>query len=301
MLQGKDFISTYKIDPKVIMAIFSKASFFKRLKSTKPLDLLEGKVIINIFFEPSTRTHYSFEIAEKLLGAKVINFSKVGSSIAKGESLSDTVRTFKSLGAHLIVVRHPESGSAKFISDTVDIPVINAGDGAHEHPTQTLLDLFTLYERIGDLKNKKIVIVGDILHSRTTRSTIFAMNALGGKVVLCGPPTLIPDIYLKLKVEINYNLNEAIKDADAIRTARIQKERFKNFFIQPEEYFKNFRIDKKRIKIANEKILIMHGAPMRRGEEITTDVVECPNSVIFEQMENGVYIRMALLSLILGE
>lgn len=299
LLKNKDFISLYEVNAEVLLSIFERIIFFKKRETSEYKGRLSGKNIVNAFFEPSTRTRFSFEIAEKMLGANVINFSSKISSISKGESLSDTVKTLEAIGANLIVVRHPAPGAAKYIADEIDIPVVNAGDGGHEHPTQALLDLFTIYECKGTFKDQKIVIAGDILHSRSTRSTLFAIRSLGGEVVLCGPPTLVPDYYKLLGAEICYDLDEALKSAIAVRTARIQKERFKEFYIQPDEYFKNYRLDNKRISKHKDKLMVMHGAPMRRGEEITSEVADGPNSVIFPQMTNGMFARMALLDLLL--
>jgi len=300
LLKNKDFVSLYGVKVEVLLAIFKRAIFLKKRGLAKPFKSLQGKSIVNAFFEPSTRTRFSFEIAEKMLGANVLNFSSKISSIAKGESLSDTVKTLEAIGANLIVVRHPAPGAAKYIADEIDIPVVNAGDGGHEHPTQTLLDLFTIYERKGTFKDQKIVMVGDILHSRSNHSMIFAVQSLGGKVVLCGPPPLVPDSYKLLGAEICYDLDEALKGAIAVKTVRIQRERFKSFYIQPDEYFKNYRLDNKRISKYKDKLMVMHGAPMRRGEEITSEIADGPNSVIFQQMTNGVFVRMALLDLVLG-
>lgn len=297
----KDFISTYYVSQEIFMAIFSRASFFKKKGLEITYNNLKGKNIVNAFFEPSTRTRFSFEIAEKKLGANVINFSSQTSSISKGESFSDTVKTLESIGADLIVVRHPQPGSAKFIADTIEIPVVNGGDGSHEHPTQALLDLFTIYELKKTFNNQKIVLVGDILHSRSVRSTIFAIKSLGGTLVLSGPPPLVPEYYKQLGVEINYNLDDALKGAIAVKTARIQKERFSQFYIDPKEYFDNYRLDNKRISKCRQDLIVMHGAPMRRGEEITSEVADGKNSVIFEEMQNGMFIRMALLDLILSK
>ena len=301
LLKNKDFISLYEVKAEVLLTIFKRAIFFKKRGTEEYKGGVRGKNIVNAFFEPSTRTRFSFEIAEKMLGANVLNFSSEISSVAKGESLSDTVKTLEAIGVNLIVVRHPAPGAAKYIADEIDIPVVNGGDGSHEHPTQTLLDLFTIYESKGTFKDQKIVIVGDILHSRSTRSTLFAIRSLGGKVVLSGPPPLVPDYYKQFGAEICYDLDEALKGAVAVRTARIQRERFKKFYIQPDEYIKNYRLDNKRISKHKDKLMVMHGAPMRRGEEITSEVADGPNSVIFPQMTNGMFVRMALLDLILGE
>ncbi|MBI3973668.1 MAG: aspartate carbamoyltransferase catalytic subunit [Chloroflexi bacterium] len=280
---------------------------------------LRGKTIVNCFFEASTRTRVSFELAAKNLSADVVNISASGSSVEKGESLVDTTRTLQALGADMVVMRHPHAGAPYLVARELDACVINAGDGWHAHPTQALLDLFTVRERLGSIEGRKVVIVGDVLHSRVARSNIWGFATLGAEVVLCGPPTLIPQgietavaegLHRKMgngvhkehaAVRVQYDLDKACEDADVLMALRIQKERQAGgLFPSIREYSRLYGLTRERVAKAKFGTLVMHPGPMNEGIEIMPDVAHGPQSVIEDQVANGVAVRMALLYLIAG-
>ncbi|MEW6455240.1 MAG: aspartate carbamoyltransferase catalytic subunit [Acidobacteriota bacterium] len=287
---------------EILLILEESKSFFEiSEREIKKVPPLRGKTVINLFFEPSTRTRSSFEIAAKRLSADLINFNASTSSLLKGETLKDTVLNLEAMRSDIIVLRHSYSYAAHFVASFCKSSVINAGDGSHEHPTQALLDGFTIREKKGKIEGLKVVIVGDILHSRVARSNIFLLTKLGAKVVLSGPPTLIPGYFERMGVQIEYNLDKALKDADVIMMLRIQLERQgKNFFSSLREYRNLYSLTKERMKIAKEDAIIMHPGPINRGLEISADLAESLSSVILEQVSNGVAVRMAVLYLLSG-
>ena len=267
----------------------------------KKVPSLIGKNIVNLFFENSTRTRISFELAEKRLSADVTNFSTSTSSVNKGESLKDTIQNIYAMKMDCVIIRHPSPGSSKHLSKFVDAVVINAGDGAHEHPTQALLDMMSLHEKFGKLNNLKIGIVGDISHSRVALSNIFGLIKMGAKVTLCGPPHLIPFDINKLGVDVNYNIDEVIDWADALNVLRIQTERMGQGTIPSiREYRKFFGITEERFKKHNKNFVIMHPGPINRGVEIDSIIADGKQAIILDQVLNGVAIRMSILYLLLG-
>ena len=297
----KDLISTENLTLAEINQIFSMADMFKAsLKTDKAkLPYLNGKVVVNLFFEPSTRTRTAFEMAAHKLGADVISIATNVSSSVKGESLKDTARNIEALMADMIIVRHSSSGAAKYLADRVNIPVINAGDGAHAHPTQALLDAFTMREKFnGDFKGKKITILGDILFSRVARSNIYLLNKLGAKVTLAGPSTLVPMEFEKMGVKVSYNLAEAVADADVVMLLRIQHERQSaTHFPSISEYANVFGLNLCRENLLKKDAFIMHPGPINRGVELDSPLADSGRSVILNQVTNGVAVRMAVMNL----
>jgi aspartate carbamoyltransferase catalytic subunit len=286
-----------------IELILDNAAAMKEIftRTVKKVPTLRGKTVCNLFFENSTRTRTSFEIAAKRLSADVVNFNVATSSVAKGESLLDTARTIQAMGVDFIVMRHSCPGAPHLLSRRLNMSVINAGDGAHEHPTQGLLDVFTMREKKGRIAGLKVAIVGDILHSRVARSNIWALSKLGAKVSLVGPATLVPREFEKLGCEICYDLQAGIRDADVINLLRIQLERQrKNLFPSIREYRLLYGLTRERLKWARPDVLIMHPGPVNRGVEISQDVADGEHSVIAEQVTNGIAVRMAVLYLVSG-
>jgi aspartate carbamoyltransferase catalytic subunit len=270
-------------------------------REVKKVPTLRGKTIINLFFEPSTRTRSSFELAAKRLSADIVNFNLASSSAVKGESLKDTVLNLEAMSPDALIIRHRCAGVPHFISTFCRSPIINAGDGAHEHPTQALLDAFTIQQEKKKIEGLKVVIVGDILHSRVARSNIFLLTKLGAKIVLVGPPPLLPLEFKSLGIEIDYDLERALEGADVVMMLRIQLERQqKNYFPSIREYRNLYALTKKRFKKAKKNAIIMHPGPINKGVELSTDMAESAESVILKQVENGIAIRMAVLYLLLG-
>ena len=281
--------------------IFNTADHFKEVlnRPIKKVPSLRDMTIANLFFENSTRTKLSFELAEKRLSADVINFSSSSSSIKKGETLIDTVNNILAMKVDMIVIRHPNPGAALLLSKNVKSCIINAGDGTNEHPTQALLDSYSLKERLGDLDGRKILIVGDILHSRVALSNIYALKLLNAKIKICSPLSLIPREIESLGLSIETNLDKALSWCDAVNVLRVQHERMKkSYFPDNREYSLLYRLDKKRIAHLKKDILILHPGPINRGVEIASDIVESNNSIILDQVENGVAIRMAIIYLL---
>jgi aspartate carbamoyltransferase catalytic subunit len=302
-LQKKDLLGLKDTTVPEIDLILSTAEGMKEILSrpVRKVPALVGKNIVTLFYEPSTRTRTSFEMAAKVLSAGTTSISASTSSIVKGESLIDTAKNVEAMGADMIIVRHSASGAPHLIAKNVKASVINAGDGSNEHPTQALLDIFTMREKKGSLRGKRVVIVGDILHSRVARSNIWGLNKLGAKVIVCGPPTLIPPGIEEMGVEVSYNLDKAIQDADFINVLRIQLERQqKGLFPSIQEYVKLFSINSERLKKAPKDVVVMHPGPINRGVELSSEVADGPYNVILGQVENGVAVRMALLFLLLG-
>lgn len=284
-----------------IQLIFQTADSFKQVinRPIKKVPSLRDITIANLFFENSTRTRLSFELAEKRLSADVINFSAASSSVKKGETLIDTVNNILSMKVDLVVMRHPNPGAAKFLSERVNAKVVNAGDGTHEHPTQALLDAYSIRERLGSVEGKKVVIVGDILHSRVALSNIYCLQKLGAEVMVCGPTTLIPKYIHELGVKVEHNLRKALEWCDVANMLRIQLERQDiKFFPSLREYSMQFGLTKEILDSLNKEIIVMHPGPINRGVEITSDVADSKQSIILQQVENGVAVRMAVIYLL---
>lgn len=295
-LIGIKYITKQDID-----LIFETADHFKEVinRPIKKVPSLRDVTIANIFFENSTRTKLSFELAQKRLSADVISFSAAQSSVKKGETLIDTVNNILSMKVDMVVMRHSSPGAAHFLSQNVSATIVNAGDGAHEHPTQALLDSFTIKEKLGDVGGKKIVIVGDILHSRVALSNIFALQMQGAEVKVCGPKTLIPKYIESLGVTVEPNLRKALEWADVANMLRVQNERLDvSYFPTTREYTKQYGLNKELLDSLNKEIVIMHPGPINRGVEITSDVADSQQSLILEQVENGVAVRMAVIYLL---
>lgn len=289
------------LKPEDIELIFQTAAQFKEVinRPIKKVPSLRDLTVANLFFENSTRTRLSFELAEKRLSADVVNFSASSSSVSKGETLIDTVNNILSMKVDLVVMRHPKPGAAYFLSQQVDSIIINAGDGAHEHPTQALLDAFSIQEKLGSLNGKKIAIVGDILHSRVALSNILCLQKMGAEVEVCGPSTLIPKHIRSLNVRVSHNLRETLDWCDVANMLRVQHERQDlKYFPSIREYSRLYGIDKALLDDLEEKIVIMHPGPINRGVEISSDVADSDQSIILSQVENGVAIRMAVLYLL---
>lgn len=295
-LHGIKFLNKTDVD-----LIFDTALNFKEVinRPIKKVPTLRDITIANLFFENSTRTKISFELAQKRLGADVINFSSSSSSVKKGESLIDTVNNILAMKVDMIVLRHPNPGSSILLSKHTESCIINAGDGSHEHPTQALLDSFSIFEKIGDLKGKNILIVGDILHSRVALSNLYLLNLLGANVKISCPLSLVPKDIEKLNVSVEPDIQKALRWCDAVNVLRVQRERMiKSYFPDNREYSMLFGLDENKISSIKKDILILHPGPINRGVEITSDLVESNNSIILEQVENGVAIRMAIMYLL---
>ncbi|MDC0629875.1 aspartate carbamoyltransferase catalytic subunit [Flavobacteriaceae bacterium] len=284
-----------------INLIFDTADHFKKVinRPIKKVPSLRDITIANLFFENSTRTKLSFELAQKRLSADVINFSSGQSSVKKGETLIDTVNNILSMKVDMVVIRHPNPGAASFLSKHVNAQIINAGDGAHEHPTQALLDSYSIREKYGEVKDKKVVIVGDILHSRVALSNIFALQLQGAEVMVCGPKTLIPKHIDKLGVKVETNLRKALNWCDIANMLRVQNERMEiSYFPTTREYTQQYGVSKNVLESLDKKITIMHPGPINRGVEITSEVADSDQAIILNQVENGVAIRMAVMYLL---
>lgn len=300
-LLSKDLLGIRNLSVEEIKLIFDTADKFKEVlnRPIKKVPSLRHLTIANVFFENSTRTKLSFELAQKRLSADIINFSSSVSSVKKGESLLDTINNILVMKVDMIVMRHPNPGAPHFVANNIDASVVNAGDGTHEHPTQALLDSYTIREKLGKIKNKKIAIIGDIAHSRVAISNIYALQKLGAKVMLCGPSTLIPKYISSMGVQIENNIENALKWCDVANILRIQLERQKDkFFPSLREYSLYYGINKKLLEKINKDIVIMHPGPINRGVELNSDVADSNNSIILDQVENGVAIRMAVMYLL---
>lgn len=299
----KHLLDIQSLSAEEIMIVLDTARAFKAVgeRAIKKVPVLRGKTVVNLFIEPSTRTRISFELAAQRLTADVINFSAEGSSFRKGETLKDTVRNLEALNADFIVIRHSASGAPHFLSRFSRASVINAGDGAHEHPTQALLDAFTIREKKGKIEGLNVTILGDILYSRVARSNIWAMTKLGAKVTLCGPATLVPKVFEQTGCRVSYNVNEAIESADIIHLLRIQHERQrKTMFPSIGEYSSLFGLTRARLERTKPEALIMHPGPINRGVEIDSEIADSARSMVLEQVTNGLAVRMAVLYLING-
>lgn len=303
-LSTRHLLGIKYITKEDINLIFQTAENFKDVinRPIKKVPSLRDVTIANLFFENSTRTRISFELAEKRLSADVVNFSASSSSVNKGETLLDTVNNILAMKVDMVVMRHPAPGAHHFLSQHIDANIINAGDGTHEHPTQALLDAFSMREQIGDLKDKKIVIVGDIMHSRVALSNIFCLIKLGAKVKVCGPPTLIPKHIESLGVEVEYDLKKALQWCDVANVLRIQLERMDIQYIPSlREYALYYGLTKELLDSLDKKIVVMHPGPINRGVELSSDVADSDQAIILDQVQNGVAIRMAVLYLLAAD
>jgi aspartate carbamoyltransferase catalytic subunit len=300
---SKHLLDIESLTADELNTVLDTAQAFKAVgeRAIKKVPALRGKTVVNLFVEPSTRTRISFELAALRLTADVINFTAEASSLRKGETLKDTARNLEALNADIIIMRHQAAGAPHFLSRFLRSSVINAGDGAHEHPTQALLDVFTIRERKGKIDGLNVTILGDILFSRVARSNIWALLKLGAKVTLCGPPTLVPRVFEKMGCRVTYSVDEAIAEADIINLLRIQHERQrKTMFPSIGEYASLFGLNKARFARTKPDALIMHPGPINRGVEIDSEIADCGRSVILEQVTNGLAVRMAVLFLVNG-
>lgn len=299
----KDLLGLYDLSPEEITYLLDTAEEFKKVsqRNVKKVPALRGKTVVNLFVEPSTRTRISFELAEQRLSADIINVTVDGSSLKKGETLLDTVKNIEALQVDLIVIRHSAAGAPNFLAKRLKTGVLNAGDGAHSHPTQALLDLFTIREKKGRIKGLNVSIVGDILHSRVARSNIWGLIKLGANVTIAGPATLVPREFERIGVRVCDNLKDALEGADVINLLRIQHERQRaNFFPSIGEYAAIFGLNKESMKYVKPDALIMHPGPINRGVELDSAIADGPQSVILEQVTNGLAVRMAALFLVAG-
>lgn len=300
---GKDLTGLEGLSAEQLRLILDTAERFKEVseRPIKKVPALRGKTIVNLFFEPSTRTRISFEFAEKRLSADTVNVAASGSSVSKGETLVDTARNLEAMRIDMVVIRHPSSGSADFLAQRIRSNVINAGDGKHEHPTQGLLDILTLRDRFGKIEGLKVALCGDVLHSRVARSNLWALKTLGAEVAVCGPPSLMPRGISELGVTVLTRIDDAIAWADALNVLRLQLERMTSGFIPSlREYNRVFGVTRERLERAGKDLVIMHPGPMNRGVEIDSDVADGPHSLILPQVTNGVAVRMAVLYLLAG-
>jgi aspartate carbamoyltransferase catalytic subunit len=303
MLNRKDLLGIKELSVAEINLILDTAAGFKDVlgRDIKKVPTLRGKTAVNLFFEPSTRTRTSFELAAKRLSTDVINFSVPTSSVVKGESLIDTALTVQALGADFIIIRHSSSGVPHLLAKKLRASVINAGDGINEHPTQALLDAFTIRGKKGKIEGLTIAIVGDIAHSRVAKSNMYCLTKLDAKVRLIGPPTLIPNEIKGMGIDVFHNMEDGLKDVDVLMMLRIQMERQgKGFFPSTEEYSKNWGLTLERLSLAKDDAVVMHPGPMNRGIEIASEIADGPKSVILEQVTNGIAVRMAVMYLLAG-
>ena len=297
----KHLLGIDELSPEEILYIFEVAESFREVstRSIKKVPALRGKVVALLFFEDSTRTRMSFELAASRLSADTVLLTSKGSSLAKGETVLDTVRNIEAMGVDIFVIRHSQSGAPHMLAKKISTPIINAGDGAHEHPTQALLDMFTIRQRLGRIAGLRVAIVGDIAHSRVARSNIIGLRKLGAEVVVVGPPTLVPSAITAMGCEISHSLDEVLPEVDVINMLRIQFERFSsNLFPSVREYSRLYGMNAERLARCKKDVLIMHPGPINRGVELTSDVADGPNSCILQQVTNGLAIRMAVLYLV---
>jgi aspartate carbamoyltransferase catalytic subunit len=299
--ERKHILGLEELTPEEISLILDTAESMKEVseRDVKKVPALRGVTVCNLFFEPSTRTRSSFEIAEKRLSADVLNFTTSQSSVVKGESLLDTARNLEAMGASMIVIRHPMSGAPWLLAKKLESSIINAGDGSHEHPSQALLDLFTIRQIKGRIEGLKVVIVGDILHSRVARSNIWGFMKLGAEVRVVGPPTLVPKYIENIDVKSYYSLDKAVEGADVVIMLRIQKERQDSeYFPSLREYSRFYGLTREKLMSADKDVTVMHPGPINRGVELSSDIADGPGSVILEQVANGIAVRMAMFYLV---
>ena len=303
IIKRKDLLGLEDLSAEEILGILDVAAKFRSVfdRPVRKVPIMRGKTVVNLFHEPSTRTRISFELAEKRLSADIINFSSATSSLRKGETLRDTAENLAAMKIDMLIVRHRSSGSARYLAGVLEGSVINAGDGTHEHPTQGLLDLMTIRQRLGDLRGRKVTIIGDITHSRVARSDIWGLTKLGAEVTLCGPPTMMPTAIDRLGVKVEYDLRRAVRGADVLNVLRIQLERHSNqSFPSNREYHRMFGITPAIVRLLEPVCFIMHPGPMNRDVEISSDVADGPRQVILDQVANGVAVRMAIIYLLSG-
>jgi aspartate carbamoyltransferase catalytic subunit len=303
-LSTRHLIGIKDITEQDIQLIFETADNFKEVinRPIKKVPSLRDITVANLFFESSTRTRVSFELAERRLSADTVNFAASSSSVSKGETLLDTVNNILSMKVDMVVMRHPAPGACVYLSQRIPANIVNAGDGTHEHPTQALLDAFSIREKLGDVAGKKVAIIGDILHSRVALSNVFCLQKLGAKVRVCGPPTLIPKHYADLGVEVSHDVRDTLRWCDVANVLRIQLERQDiKYFPSLREYHQYFGITRTMLEELDREIVIMHPGPINRGVEITSDVADSPHSIILQQVENGVAVRMAVLYLLAAQ
>jgi len=299
----KDLLGLRELSAEEIQLLLATAESFREisLRPIKKVPALRGKTVVNLFFEPSTRTRTSFELAAKRLSADIINISTSASSMTKGETMLDTIKNLEALKIDMVIIRHAAAGVPQLIARASSASIINAGDGAHEHPTQALLDLLTIKEKKGQIEGLNVSIVGDIAHSRVARSNVWGLTKLGASVTLCGPPTLVPQTMTQFGVRVTWDIEEAIRGADVVMLLRIQHERQEAMLVPSlREYRLRYGIDRQRLKHAKPDVLIMHPGPVNRGVELDSDVADGPHSVILDQVTNGVAVRMAALYLVSG-
>jgi aspartate carbamoyltransferase catalytic subunit len=300
----KDLLTIRELDRADIELILETAREIKHRPAHLANTPLAGRTVVNLFVEPSTRTRTSFELAARRLGADVISIDSESSSFRKGETLKDTGQVLEAMRADFVVLRHSAAGAPRFLAERLKAHLLNAGDGAHEHPTQALLDTFTMRERIGPARSWEslhVVICGDILFSRVARSNVWALRKLGARVTLVGPVTLVPDVFRELGVEVSHDFDSVLPDADVIMLLRIQHERQRrSFFPSVGEYVSLFGLDLKRFRVCKPDVLIMHPGPINRGVEIASEIADCPNSTVLDQVQNGLVVRMAVLQLLAG-
>ena len=300
---GKDLVGLEPLSADQIRTILDTAEPFKEIseRTIKKVPMLRGKTIVNLFFEASTRTRISFEFAEKRLSADTVNIASSGSSVVKGETLVDTARNLEAMRIDMVVIRHNSSGAAKFLADRIPSNVINAGDGRHEHPTQGLLDMLTIRDRLGRIEGVRVCIVGDVLHSRVARSNIWGLTKMGAEVAVCAPRTLLPADVAEIGVKVFNRIEEAIEWAEVLNVLRLQLERMQSGYVPSlREYNRVFGVTRERVERAPRDLVILHPGPMNRGVEIDSDVADGPHSVILGQVTNGVAVRMAVLYLLAG-
>ena len=300
-LSSRHLLGLKNVPKEDIQLILDTATTFREVldRPIKKVPTLQGKTVVNLFYENSTRTRISFELAEKRLSADSINFSVSASSVSKGETFKDTMRNIEAMKVDMVVVRHAAAGTPFYLTQICDANIINAGDGIHEHPTQGLLDMYSIREKLGKLEGLKVCIVGDIAHSRVALSNIFGLKTMGAKVSVCGPSTMIPRYIEDLGVDVIYNIDEAIQENDVLNVLRIQLERkAREYFPSIREYAKYFGIDRARLERLGKEITIMHPGPINRGVELSSDVADGSNQIIFQQVTNGVAVRMAVLYLL---
>lgn len=299
----KDLLGLQELSAEEIQLVLQTAASFREvsLRPIKKVPALRGKTVVNLFFEPSTRTRTSFELAAKRLSADIVNIATQSSSLSKGETVLDTVRNLEALKVDIFVIRHAAAGVPYLIARQSAVSVINAGDGSHEHPTQALLDLFTIQEKRGRIQGLTVAIIGDIAHSRVARSNIWGLTKLGAKVIVCGPPTLVPPQIESLGVKVTYHVEEAVRQADVLMLLRIQHERQESMLVPSLREFRlRYGIDRERLALAKPDVLVMHPGPVNRGVELDSSVADGPSSVILDQVTNGLAVRMAVLYLVSG-
>lgn len=303
ILKNKDVLGLEEMSAEEILGVLEIASRFRAVfdRPVRSVPIMRGRTVVNFFHEPSTRTRISFELAEKRLSADIVNFSAATSSFSKGETLRDTAENLAAMKIDMLIIRHSSAGAARYLANVLECSVINAGDGAHEHPTQGLLDIMTMHQRLGDLRGKKVTIIGDITHSRVARSNIWGLNKLGAEVTLCGPPTMVPAGLAKLGAKIEYDLKKAVADADVLNVLRIQLERHSSqSFPSNREYHRMYGITDDVVRTLKPSAFVMHPGPMNRDVEISSTVADGPRQVILDQVANGVAVRMALIYLLSG-